>query len=337
MTWRRSQSKTHSAWVGNGRCRTNIQQLRYVVATADHGSMTAAATALFVAQPALSRGVRQLERELGVTLFRRSGRGVALTSAGADVVRRARRALASIDTLHAITTPESAPLTIAASPTLQVAIAIPLLAALRERGLRVPTRLVGCASSHEVVDLVASGEADIGLCDGDVDAGALARVPLGNAEVRLYAPATADLPDRVGVGDLDGLPLVVPTSASPRRAALDAFFAASGVTPTIAVETDERNAWLATVSAGLASCIWHSVGGGLEPAPGVRSHRFDPPLLRPLSAVHPAVGSSPVVLTLLDVLRRFGAVVGGDGFEGVLEGDGPEGADQPRSAASAST
>ena len=44
----------------------NIQQLRYVVATAERGSMTAAAAALFVAQPALSRAVRQLERELEI-------------------------------------------------------------------------------------------------------------------------------------------------------------------------------------------------------------------------------------------------------------------------------
>lgn len=42
----------------------NIQQLRYVVATAEHGSMTAAAATLYVAQPALSRAIRLLEREL---------------------------------------------------------------------------------------------------------------------------------------------------------------------------------------------------------------------------------------------------------------------------------
>ena len=75
----------------------NIQQLRYVVETADRGSMTAAATELFVAQPALSRAVRQLERELDVTIFRRAGRGIALTTRGEAFVARARGVLRSID------------------------------------------------------------------------------------------------------------------------------------------------------------------------------------------------------------------------------------------------
>jgi LysR family cyn operon transcriptional activator len=54
----------------------NLQQLRYLVATADEGTMTSAATACHVAQPVLTRAVRALERELGVLLLRRRGRGV---------------------------------------------------------------------------------------------------------------------------------------------------------------------------------------------------------------------------------------------------------------------
>ena len=86
----------------------NIQQLRYVVETADRGSMTAAATELFVAQPALSRAVRQLERELDVTIFRRAGRGIALTSQGEAFVARARRVLRSIDALRRLSDGDAA-------------------------------------------------------------------------------------------------------------------------------------------------------------------------------------------------------------------------------------
>ena len=59
-----------------------LQQLRYFLAAAEHGSFTAAARALYVAQPSLSEQVRQLEAELGVDLFVRAGRGIALTEAG---------------------------------------------------------------------------------------------------------------------------------------------------------------------------------------------------------------------------------------------------------------
>lgn len=300
--------------MGRGRERkagrtTNIQQLRYVVATAEHGSMTAAAAHLFVAQPALSRAVRQLERELAVTLFARAGRGVALTAEGADVVRRASRVLASIDALQAVSATTATPLRIAASPTLQASVAIPLLAALREHDVRTPTHLVGCATPEEVIGLVTAGAADLGLVDGDLSVDPqVTSVPLGAADVQLCAPASWNLPDPVPLATLDGLPLVVPTMTSPRRAALEAFFAGCGVRPTIAVETDERQAWLATVSAGLAACIWHSVGTGPATDRGIRTHAFDPPLRRPIMAIHLAGATSALLPPVVDVLRRIRAV-----------------------------
>src|SRR5690606_13280851 len=80
----------------------NLQHLRYLVATADEGTMTRAAAALHVAQPALSRGIRGLEVALGITAFERRGRGVTLTPEGAEAVAIARRVLAEVDRLTAI-------------------------------------------------------------------------------------------------------------------------------------------------------------------------------------------------------------------------------------------
>ncbi|WP_182377228.1 LysR family transcriptional regulator [Nocardioides sp. WS12] len=289
----------------------NIQQLRYVVATVDHGSMTAAAAAVFVAQPALSRAIRHLERELGITIFERSGRGVTLSPEGAELVRRARGVLASIDALQSVasTTDHAAPLVIAASPTLQAALAVPILAALRDHGVAMPSRLVGCSSSAEVVDLVTAGTADLGICDSAVTSD-LVQVTIGRAEIRLYSPVALELPDRVRMADLAGLPLVLPTAGSKRRAALDGFFARAGVVPEVAVETDERNVWLAAVTAGLASCIWHSVEAARAPVPGVVVRSFDPPIHRPLTTVHRAGDASPALGPLLEVVRQMSALVG---------------------------
>src|SRR3954453_9658557 len=70
-----------------------LRQLTYLVAVADHGTFTAAARASHVAQPSLSQAVRALEGELGVELFRRTGRAVVLTSAGHAVVAHPREVL----------------------------------------------------------------------------------------------------------------------------------------------------------------------------------------------------------------------------------------------------
>src|SRR5215213_7880271 len=60
----------------------DTHRLKYFLRIADEGSITRAAGVLGIAQPALSRQVRLLEEDLGVTLFRRTRRGVELTEEG---------------------------------------------------------------------------------------------------------------------------------------------------------------------------------------------------------------------------------------------------------------
>lgn len=68
-----------------------LAQLRYIITVADAGSMNEAAKTLFISQPSLSQSVRELEEEIGVELFRRSNRGVAVTQEGAEFLGYARQ------------------------------------------------------------------------------------------------------------------------------------------------------------------------------------------------------------------------------------------------------
>jgi len=74
-----------------------LQQLSYFLAAVEHGSFTAAAEELHLAQPSLSEQIRRLEGELGVRLFTRLGRGVALTEAGRALRPQAERVLAAVE------------------------------------------------------------------------------------------------------------------------------------------------------------------------------------------------------------------------------------------------
>ena len=65
----------------------------------DAGGFARAAERLHVSQPALSRQIRALEIELGISLFDRVGRGVRLTSQGEDLLRHSRRLLAEFSSL----------------------------------------------------------------------------------------------------------------------------------------------------------------------------------------------------------------------------------------------
>ena len=70
-----------------------LQQLKYIVAVAEQKSMRRAADALYLSQPSLSNSVRELEGEIGLTLFRRSNRGIELTAEGEEFLSYARQIL----------------------------------------------------------------------------------------------------------------------------------------------------------------------------------------------------------------------------------------------------
>ncbi|HEY5989244.1 MAG TPA: LysR family transcriptional regulator, partial [Streptosporangiaceae bacterium] len=72
-----------------------LQQLSYFLAAVEHGSFSAAAEALYIAQPSLSEQVKRLENELGVTLFVRTNRRLVLTEAGQLFLPSAQRAVAA--------------------------------------------------------------------------------------------------------------------------------------------------------------------------------------------------------------------------------------------------
>lgn len=70
-----------------------LEQLRQLDAIAREGTMSAAARALHISQPALSRSIQRLEADLGTSLFSRAGRGVTLNDAGRAAVEWARQIL----------------------------------------------------------------------------------------------------------------------------------------------------------------------------------------------------------------------------------------------------
>src|SRR3954468_6087780 len=74
-----------------------LRHLRYFIAVAEERSVTRAAERLWLAQPGLSRQIRDLEQELGAKLFERHARGVELTEVGELFLERARTALAAVD------------------------------------------------------------------------------------------------------------------------------------------------------------------------------------------------------------------------------------------------
>ena len=68
-----------------------LTQMNYIITISETGSLNKAAEALYISQPSLTNAVKELEKELGITIFNRSGRGVTLTNDGTEFLMYARQ------------------------------------------------------------------------------------------------------------------------------------------------------------------------------------------------------------------------------------------------------
>lgn len=74
-----------------------LQQIHYIITISEKGSFNKAAEALYVAQPSLTSSVKELEKELGIIIFNRGGKGVTLTADGVEFISHARQLYAQYD------------------------------------------------------------------------------------------------------------------------------------------------------------------------------------------------------------------------------------------------
>lgn len=143
-----------------------LHHLRAIVALADHGTFTAAAAALDVAQSSLSRSVQESERRLHVPLFLRTTRRVTLTPDGEAIIGVARGLVADVDTgmqhMAGYLDGTRGNLRIATLPSLAATLLPPFLLALRSEH---PTVRIHVADSlnEQVWDAIGRGTADLAI------------------------------------------------------------------------------------------------------------------------------------------------------------------------------
>ncbi|MGE2716219.1 LysR family transcriptional regulator [Mycolicibacterium litorale] len=165
-----------------------LRTLRYFTAVAEAGTVSAAAAALHVTQPGLSRQLRRLERELGVALFDRISGRLTLSAAGRALLPRARDVIAQAEHLgldaKILATGQLNRLTVAAPATTLAEVVAPFIATLEPHD---PVPSVFASDGFEPEEALRRG-ADLVIVNGR-PGGALKSLALAVLPVWAYVPA----------------------------------------------------------------------------------------------------------------------------------------------------
>jgi len=277
------------------------QRLRHFIAVVDHGGFTAAAANVHVSQPALSMAVRDLEAELGTALFVRQGRLTQLTSAGEALLGPARQVIRDLETgraaVEAVMGVESGTLTMACLPTLVADPVAPLVGAFRRLHPGVRIDLAAPEDTAELLALVMSGAAELGVTEAHDIPPALTAHPMGRQSLVLILPPGTDHDDGapLALADLAGTPFVVAPPGTSTFRLLQEGFASAGVggAPTVAVVTAQRDAILPLVVAGAGAALVPPTLALAAVAQGAVTARPVPEIAREIALVHRAGEVSP--------------------------------------------
>ncbi len=230
------------------------RRLRYFVQIVDSGSITRAALAMGVAQPALSQQLAVLENELKVKLLDRSVSGVTTTPAGRILYARAQTILRQFDDLreavHREVQPLSGAVTLGMSPTMVPRFALPLIEKVctLHPEVHLQIREEGSAVLNE---LLVNGRIEVSISPTRPDNEAIVGEELLSEAVILMSPAGWNLPADASLQELAALPWIVPRRPNSIRTIVDAVFAAASLTPRVAVELDSLQNVIETVRRGL--------------------------------------------------------------------------------------
>ncbi len=190
----------------------NLRALRYFVAIADAGSLTAAAAAISIAQPALTRQLRELEADLGVQLLQRTPRGVLLTQAGVTLYESAQRMLAEAARVrqHLARRQDSSVATVVlgASPTL-ARVLLPNLFESCQRSLAGVKLRAREAFTPALLDWLERGMVDMAIVTNPEAGRALTLHPLLGEPLALVSHESLKLEPVISVSQLARIPLLM--------------------------------------------------------------------------------------------------------------------------------
>jgi len=291
-----------------------LQQLMYFLATAEHGSFTAAADVLHLARPSVSEQIANLEAELGVALFVRAGRRLELTDAGRLLRPEAERTLAAADEAASVVgrarTLQGGTAALGTFSTAHHLLLPGLIEAFARRHPMVSVRVVG-ENSAQLAEAVRAGRLEAGLVALPInDDGLEVSAAIAEFDVVYATAEPAALRDPITIDRLAERRLVLPEARwgdeDPTRRQLAERAQRAGVTIRPRIEVQDASASLELAARGLGDTL---VTAALLDVLGfhdrLSSRPLDPPLRETFAFIQRRSGRlSPATRALMTLTEH---------------------------------
>lgn len=220
----------------------NLKEIEAFRAVMLHGTVTAAAVALRVSQPAISRLISQLERRLSIKLFQRQKQRLQTTREGFAFFREVEKSFHGLDKLQRaadnIRNYIDGDLKIISLPAMGLGFLPHVVARFRKAHPTVHITLQ-TRSSNTVLDWMSAAAFDIAIASGRIEREDLVAEPFTDAPGVCVVPTGHKLARKAKItpADLHGQAFISLDPADPTRAAIDNMFRDHGTSPNVVVET----------------------------------------------------------------------------------------------------
>ena len=303
-------SPIHEGNIGDGLL---LSQIEAFLTVAERRSVSAAATVLYVSQPALTTRIKNLERELGVALFVRTPRGMRLTAEGRAFRGHAQRAAQSLaegtQLLRELREGRVGELQVGAAPAISTYV-LPLVLRRFQAAFPNVHLIVRTGHSEEILELVLRERVQLGLVR-ELPHPAITSSPLYEDEIVLVVDPGHRFGDRpvIDVAELATERLILFDRTSSYFVLTSAFFREAGIVPRGVMELDNVDATKKMVEHGLGIAFLPYTSVRVELAAGTLQEVVIAgyePVRRPIVAIRrrDAIVPEDLVEGLLSAVRR---------------------------------
>jgi LysR family cyn operon transcriptional activator len=290
-----------------------LRLLRYLMFVADEQSFTRAAERLFIAQPSLSKQIKLLEQEVGEPLFDRSGRRTRMTAAGALLYQHAERifkeldaAKSAIDELAGL---RRGSLSVGVLQTVNASLT-PRIVATYSTAYPAITLRIEERSADEIEQGVLTDQYQLGIGFAPPTFDHLDAEALFEEEMVLIVshqhPLAIEGKRRVGVWELEGMPMVLLPQTYCTRRLWDSCARQAGIQPLVSVELNTISSILAAVGQSRNATVLPRLSLNDASPPHLVAIALDEPTPRRTVGLLQRSGSHPsaAARAFVDVLRQ---------------------------------